>query len=57
MEDGPVPIDIMQEWDQLEPDLAAAIDIVPEQVIDFVREKVVPSANSTTARSRSVSFA
>ena len=39
---GPVPIDFIQEWDQLEPDLAAAIDIVPEQVIDFVREKVVP---------------
>lgn len=39
---GPVPIDIMQEWDQLEPDLAVAIDIVPEQMIDFVRERVVP---------------
>jgi uncharacterized phage-associated protein len=39
---GPVPVEIMQEWDQLDPDLASAIDIVPEQVIDYVREKVVP---------------
>ena len=38
---GPVPIELMQEWDQLEPDLAEAIDIVPEQVIDHVRERVV----------------
>jgi uncharacterized phage-associated protein len=39
---GPVPLDLMQEWDQLEPDLAAAIDIQSEQVIDYTREKVVP---------------
>jgi len=39
---GPVPLELMQEWDQLEPDLAAAIDIVPEQVIDYVRERVLP---------------
>lgn len=38
---GPVPIELMQEWDQLEPDLAEAIDIVPERVIDHVRERVV----------------
>ena len=39
---GPVPIELVQEWDQLEPDMAAAIDIVPERVIDHVREQVVP---------------
>jgi uncharacterized phage-associated protein len=41
---GPVPLELMQEWDQLEPDLAAAIDIQPEKVIDFIRERVVPKA-------------
>ena len=39
---GPVPIDLQQEWDALDADLAAAVDIVPETVIDYVREKVVP---------------
>lgn len=39
---GPVPVELVQEWDQLEPDLAAAIEIVPEKVIDHVRERVVP---------------
>jgi uncharacterized phage-associated protein len=39
---GPVPLELMQEWEQLEPDLAAAIDIVPEKVIDHIRERVVP---------------
>jgi uncharacterized phage-associated protein len=39
---GPVPIDLQQEWDALGADFAAAIDIVPETVIDYVREKVVP---------------
>lgn len=38
---GPVPLELMQEWDQLDPDLAAAVDVVPEQVIDYVRERVV----------------
>jgi uncharacterized phage-associated protein len=38
---GPVPLDLMQEWDRLEPDLAAAIDIQPERVIDYVRERAV----------------
>ncbi len=37
---GPVPLSLMQEWDQLEPDLAAAVNIVPEQVIDYIRERV-----------------
>lgn len=39
---GPVPIDLMQEWDALDSDFAAAVDLVPETVIDYVREKVVP---------------
>jgi uncharacterized phage-associated protein len=41
---GPVPLELMQEWDQLEPDLAAAIDIQLERVIDFTRERAVPKA-------------
>ena len=39
---GPVPVQVMQEWDDPEPDLAAAISIQPEKVIDHVRETVVP---------------
>ena len=42
MQMGPVPLDLYQEWDALEPDFAEAVDIVPEQVIDFVREAVRP---------------
>lgn len=38
---GPVPFALMQEWDELESDMSHAIDIVPEKVIDFVRERVV----------------
>lgn len=38
---GPVPFELMQEWDQLESDLSEAVEIVPEQVIDFIRERVV----------------
>jgi uncharacterized phage-associated protein len=41
---GPVPLDLMQEWDQLEPDLAAAVSIVPEQVFDYIRERVAAKA-------------
>lgn len=39
---GPVPLQVEQEWDALDADLAQAIDIVPERVIDFMRQKVVP---------------
>lgn len=39
---GPVPFALVQEWDGFEADLAAAIDIVPERVIDFDRQRVVP---------------
>lgn len=39
---GPVPVEVMQEWDAPEPDLVAVISIEPERVIDYVRETVVP---------------
>ncbi|MEO5626427.1 MAG: Panacea domain-containing protein [Dokdonella sp.] len=38
---GPVPFGFYQEFDRQEPDLAAAIDIVPEKVIDYTRAQVV----------------
>jgi len=41
---GPVPVEVMQEWERLEPDMAQAIGIQPERVIDSVRETVIPSA-------------
>ncbi len=37
---GPVPVDLMEEWEQLEPDLAQVVHIVPEQVVDFTRYNV-----------------
>jgi uncharacterized phage-associated protein len=37
---GPVPTDLMQEWEELEPDFARAIDVVPKQVYDYCRESV-----------------
>lgn len=42
---GPVPLKLVQEWDQLEPDLAAAVEIRPEKVIDYNRELVVPKVS------------
>ena len=39
---GPVPLELMQEWDELEADMASAVSIVPETVSDFIRERVVP---------------
>lgn len=42
---GPVPIELVQQWDDLDEDLAAAIEIQPAQVIDYVRECVVPLAD------------
>lgn len=41
---GPVPVALNQEWEELEADLAAAITIQPEQIIDYVRETIVPQA-------------
>ena len=52
---GPVPLDLMQEWDQLEPDMARAIDIVPEKVIDYIRERSCPGPLSMGQRSPDVS--
>lgn len=39
---GPVPLKLMQEWEELEADMATAISIVPERVIRFIRERVAP---------------
>lgn len=39
---GPVPLALFKEWDAPEMDLAAAVDVVPEKVIDYTRERVVP---------------
>jgi uncharacterized phage-associated protein len=39
---GPVPYELYQEWDTLHPDLAEAIEIVPDRVIDYTRELVRP---------------
>jgi len=37
---GPVPASLMEEWEQLEPDLAKAVRIVEEPVIDYTRQAV-----------------
>lgn len=37
---GPVPSSLMEEWEELEPDLAHAVRIEPEKVIDYARETV-----------------
>ena len=39
---GPAPESLYQEWDELEPDLSAAIEIRPERVYDYSRETVIP---------------
>lgn len=39
---GPVPAALVQVWDDLDPDLAEAIEIRPERVYDYVRENVIP---------------
>lgn len=39
---GPVPIELMQEWDAREKDLEAAINVVPEPVFDYGRQRVEP---------------
>lgn len=40
---GPVPTSLMEEFEQLEADLSALVRIVPEQVIDYVRQTVKPN--------------
>lgn len=42
---GPVPVALNEEWDELEPDLDAAISIEPKKVIDHVRETVSPKSD------------
>ena len=37
---GPVPIELMEEWDDMSADLARVVHIQPEKVIDYVRESV-----------------
>lgn len=39
---GPVPMELFEEWDALQPDFAEAIEIQPVKVIDHIREQVVP---------------
>lgn len=39
---GPVPVALFEEWDALGADFAQAVDIVPERVYDYSRERVVP---------------
>ena len=39
---GPVPVSFFEEWDDMRPDMAAAVEIRPEQVIDYIRETVHP---------------
>ncbi|MGH8864139.1 MAG: Panacea domain-containing protein [Burkholderiales bacterium] len=41
---GPVPFELVQEWEEFEPDLAAAIQIVPEPVFDYDRLRIEPKA-------------
>lgn len=37
---GPVPVELMAEWEDLGPDLAGLVDIVEEKIIDFERQAV-----------------
>lgn len=37
---GPVPIDLMEEWEELGPDLAQSVHIEVEKVFDYVRQTV-----------------
>ncbi len=41
---GPVPVALEQEWEEPEADMAQAIRIEPEKVIDYVRETVAAQA-------------
>ncbi len=38
---GPVPAALVQVWDDLDADLAEAIEVRPERVFDYVRENVI----------------
>lgn len=39
---GPVPAELVQQWDQPDDALRSAIKIVPEQIINYWRDRVVP---------------
>ncbi|MSQ70496.1 MAG: DUF4065 domain-containing protein [Betaproteobacteria bacterium] len=39
---GPVPAELVQVWDDLDADIAAAIEIRPEKVYDYLRAQVIP---------------
>lgn len=41
---GPVPLSLAQEWEELQPDMAACVSIQPEKIIDYYRETVVANA-------------
>lgn len=43
---GPVPVDLMEEWEQLDPDLSKVIQIVPEQVVNYTRFSVVANEDA-----------
>ncbi len=38
---GPVPVSLMEEWEELSDDLAGVVAIVSEQIVDFTRQNVV----------------
>jgi uncharacterized phage-associated protein len=42
---GPVPTSFFEEWEQWQPDFAAAIEIQPEKIIDYDLLKVVPKVD------------
>lgn len=37
---GPVPVELMQEWEDFDDDLKAVVEIVPERVFDHTRQAV-----------------
>ena len=39
---GPAPIELAQQWDDLDPDLGAAVTIEHKRVIDHERDEVIP---------------
>lgn len=38
---GPVPVEVMEEWEELGEDLGALVKIVPEPQFDYIRQTVV----------------
>ncbi|EQD63619.1 hypothetical protein B1B_06949, partial [mine drainage metagenome] len=54
---GPVPTDLFEEWEALEPDLAAAIDIKPSASSTTCASVRCPNANSAPSTSPGASCA